>query len=431
MRLTKTGVFCKPHMCVKDKYMELWLKIVIVYLVCMNIIGFFSMGMDKSRAKKKQWRIPERVLFTIAFLGGSIGSFVGMQVFRHKTKHKSFVIGIPLILLLQVCGVALLFHYVNSKSAQRTDFAMGTVVTEVVYGKDCEVAVEVLQEQIQMLDTRQLSWRTDGSSIYVINQRLAQGESIPLTNQEFEWLDRTLRICEDSNGALDITIHPLIEVWGIESDSPVVPTQQQVTDAQAKTDYRQLHITETGSLYADRNTVSIDLGSVGKGIVADEIRSYLETQDIHGAVISIGGTILVYGEKPGVEEWTVAIQDPRGVQGEILGSLTMKQNGVISTSGDYERYFMDGDKRYHHILDPKSGYPAESGLSSVTIVCEEGIVSDGLSTACFVLGYENSLPLLEQYDAEAIFVTTENQVIVTEGLRSAFSLTNENYELQP
>lgn len=410
--------------------MELWLNIGIIYLVLANLTGFVSMGIDKQKAKKGVWRIPERTLFTIAIVGGSLGSILGMQIFRHKTKHKQFVIGMPVILVLQVCLTGLVLYRTQPKETTRTDFGMGTVITEVIYGKDGETVTDGIHQCLTELEEQRISWRKDTSSVAVWNQNLGQGIPTPLTPQEQQWLGDSLDICALSGGALDITLHPVIELWGIEGDTPSVPTEEAIQQALASTGYEKLHISEEGLLSGDDTDCSIDLGAVGKGIAADEVRAYLETQEVSGAVISIGGTILVYGKKPGGQPWQVGIRNPRGGQGSVLGALTVEQEVVISTSGDYERYFIEDAVRYHHIFHPDTGYPADSGLSSVTVVSEQGLVSDGLSTACFVLGYEKSLPLLEQYDAEAIFVTTDSKVYVTKGLQDIFSLDSPEYELQ-
>ena len=143
--------------------------------------------------------------------------------------------------------------------------------------------------------------------------------------------------------------------------------------------------------------------------LSDMLKSYLSSTDVKGAVVSVGGSILAYGsrDKAG-SNWSVAIQHPRK-ENEFLGVIHLKE-GFISTSGDYERYFIKDGVRYHHILDAKTGYPCESGLISVTVVCESGLLSDALSTACFTLGLEKGEKLVEKYGAAAIFVTDDEQI---------------------
>lgn len=410
--------------------MEAWGIIAIIYGCAMNLAGFISMGLDKSRAKRGEWRIPERTLFLIAVLGGSLGSVLGMQVFRHKTRHKQFVIGMPVILLLQLGLCGILFRHIVTMETTRTDFGMGTVITEVVYGPNGASVADDLYQCIIDLEEQELSWRMETASVADWNQQLRNGETVDLTTKEQQWIQDSLEICEASHGALDITIHPVIALWGIEGESPSVPSEEAIASTLTDIGYERLHLSEDGVLTGDTTECTIDLGAVGKGIAGDEVQSYLESRQVTGAIVSIGGTIVVHGKKPGQTDWKVGIQDPRGGQGSVMGVVTMKENGIISTSGDYEKYFMEADVRYHHIFDPATGYPADSGLIAVTVISDSGLVSDGLSTACFVLGYADGLSLLESYGAEGIFVTSDYKVYVTDGLQDTFTLTNSRYEMQ-
>lgn len=181
------------------------------------------------------------------------------------------------------------------------------------------------------------------------------------------------------------------------------------------------------SIYIE-DQCTLDLGAVGKGIACDVAQNYLKQQkEISGAVIAVGGSILLYGSKVDGSNWNVAVQNPRGQDGEAMGVLSLSGTTNVSTSGDYEKYFMQDGKRYHHILDPSTGYPAESGLISVTVVSDSGLLSDGLSTACFVLGKEKGQKLLETYGAEGIFIDQNKKVTVTKGLKDKFTILDEEY----
>ena len=185
---------------------------------------------------------------------------------------------------------------------------------------------------------------------------------------------------------------------------------------------------ETVSSIYIEDQCTIDLGAVGKGIACDVAQNYLKKQkEVSGAVIAVGGSILLYGTKTDGTNWNVAVQNPRGQDGEAMGVLSLSGTTNVSTSGDYEKYFMQDGKRYHHILDPSTGYPAESGLISVTVVSDNGLLSDGLSTACFVLGKEKGQKLLETYGAEGIFIDQNKKVTVTKGLKDKFTILNEEY----
>lgn len=181
------------------------------------------------------------------------------------------------------------------------------------------------------------------------------------------------------------------------------------------------------SIYIE-DQCTLDLGAVGKGIACDVAQNYLKRQkEVSGAVIAVGGSILLYGSKADGSNWNVAVQNPRGQDGEAMGVLSLSGTTNVSTSGDYEKYFMQDGKRYHHILNPSTGYPADSGLISVTVVSDNGLLSDGLSTACFVLGKEKGQKLLESYGAEGIFIDQNKKVTVTKGLKDKFTILNEEY----
>ena len=176
---------------------------------------------------------------------------------------------------------------------------------------------------------------------------------------------------------------------------------------------------------------TLDLGAVGKGMGCDLIVDYLKTQpEVSGMILNLGGSsVLTYGQKPDGSAWKIALTDPRDTEGDYLGVITLEDGQFLSTSGDYEKYFMEDGKRYHHILDPETGYPVWNGLTSVTIVCDQGYLADGLSTACFVLGMEKAGPLLEKYGAEAVFVDEDKNVYVTDGMMDQFELMKDGYEV--
>ena len=195
----------------------------------------------------------------------------------------------------------------------------------------------------------------------------------------------------------------------------------ETTDKKTNTDE------SVSSIYIE-DQCTLDLGAVGKGIACDVAQNYLKQQkEVSGAVIAVAGIILVYGSKADGTNWNVAVQTPRGKDGEAMGVLSLSGTTNVSTSGDYEKYFMQNGKRYHHILDPSTGYPAESSLISVTVVSDNGLLSDGLSTACFVLGKEKGERLLETYGAEGVFIDQNKKVTVTKGLKDKFTILNEEY----
>ena len=311
----------------------------------------------------------------------------------------------------------------NSESI--TDTAMGTDCSVRVYGSDG--TAKDIMDMLSDIENKYLSWRIEGSDIANINENASESEPVMPSKWTYSYLENVLDLARKSSGAFDPTLGRVSQLWNLESDNPYIPSKSEQTELLLETGWEKINLGD-GEVFL-KDGVQIDLGAVGKGIGCDEARKMLEEADADAAVVSVGGSILTYGKKPDGKPWKIGIANPRNEDGEsYLGSLTIDGTCSISTSGDYEKYVIEDGVRYHHILDPKTGYPADSGLISVTIVCEKGWLSDGLSTACFVLGYEDSLPLLETYQAEAVFVTEDKEVIVTDGLKDMFTLTDSSYE---
>lgn len=313
----------------------------------------------------------------------------------------------------------------KTDSESITDTAMGTDCSIRVYGSDG--TAKDIMDMLSDIENKYLSWRIEGSDIANINENASESEPVMPSKWTYSYLENVLDLARKSSGAFDPTLGRVSQLWNLESDNPYIPSKSELTELLLETSWEKISL-GGGEVFL-KDGVQIDLGAVGKGIGCDEARKMLEETGADAAVVSVGGSILTYGKKPDGKSWKIGIANPRTEDGEsYLGSLTIDGTCSISTSGDYEKYVIEDGVRYHHILDPKTGYPAESGLISVTIVCDDGWLSDGLSTACFVLGYEDSLPLLETYQAEAVFVTEDKEVIVTDGLKDMFTLTDSSYE---
>lgn len=307
------------------------------------------------------------------------------------------------------------------------DFAMDTVVSETLYTAGEDINTQI-GEKLREMESSLLSWTDEDSQIFKLNN--ADGKAVEVDSGLAADLKKICQLSEDSDGAFDPTLGRLIRLWDIDGENPHVPDQSDIDALLPEVGYEKIQL--------DGNTVTLlegctlDLGAVGKGLGCDFIMDYLQTQpDVSGMILNLGGSsVMTYGEKPDGTPWKVALTDPRDVEGDYLGAITLASNQYLSTSGDYEKYFMEDGKRYHHILDPKTGYPVWNGLTSVTIVCDQGYLADGLSTACFVLGLEGSKSLLEKYGAEAIFVDEDKNIYVTDGLMDKFELMKDSYTVK-
>ena len=312
----------------------------------------------------------------------------------------------------------------------KVDTAMGTIIQETLYAEDIKAGQEAAKEiitNIERLEQDCLSWRMEDAEVAILNSRAGAPEGVILSEALQTDLQQIWEVSRASEGALDITVGQITKLWDLDSwvmeNAEVqkefeVPAQATLQELLKHTGYEKVTLTwETIYLPED---MSLDLGAVGKGIACDRISDYLaEEEKVKGAVISVGGSIMTYGSKPDGGNWNVAVVHPRK-EGAYLGTLSLAGEWYVSTSGDYERYVEKDGSRYHHIMDPKTGYPANSGVCSVTILSDSGLLSDALSTACFVLGAEEGLTLAETFGAEALFVTEEMKLVMTEGMKHYF-----------
>ncbi len=330
---------------------------------------------------------------------------------------KQKIIGIALIsLAVFVLLGYIVFDFINNTPEfSKNSIAMGTVVSQMLKGTGAEATADEIIEKINEVEKSSLSWRIKGSDIFNINAN--PGKPAIVSKNTIEWVDKTLKVCKSSDGALDITVGKLTALWDIGGVNPRLPKQAEIDSVLGGVGFEKVAANSAGIKIA--NGQSLDMGALGKGIACDEALEILQASKVKSAIISVGGSILLFGQSKKIN---VGIRNPRGEANDYMGILSLK-DCCISTSGDYEKVLTVNGKKYHHILNPKTGYPAESGLMSVTIVCDSGLLSDALSTACFVMGYEKSLPLLKEFDAEAVFITHDNYVFVTNGLKDKFQLS--------
>lgn len=304
-----------------------------------------------------------------------------------------------------------------------TTYAMGSYVQQTVYGSNSEETAQAASSAVTKLENL-ISWRIENSDVARLNQK-AGTEFISIDQQTWDVLHTALEVCEASKGAFDVTIAPISWLWNFDED-PRLPQAETIQSLLPEVDYTNVSLLDDGTAVLQTHGTAIDLGAVGKGAACDAAVSAYEDSGAERAVVSVGGSVGVYGEKPSGEPWRIALRDPDS-EGS-LGQLAIP-TGFLSTSGSYEKQFTEDGVTYHHILDPDTGYPAESGLVSVTVWSSSGVLSDALSTACFVLGMEDSLPVLEQFQSGAVFITTDHEIYITENLAETFTLDSQKYTL--
>ncbi len=334
---------------------------------------------------------------------------------------KFFAVSVCMFMLLCcACGPARPAQITN------TDTAMGTVIVQKLYTADSQGrAAQEIMELLGKLETQELSRRLDTSEVWNLNAGAGRPEGCTVSPSMEEILAGCLDMWHKSQGAFDVTLGPVVELWDIdgwaagengEDFSP--PEDRQLAEALERCGAGRMELRE-GVLWLPEGML-LDLGAVGKGVAMDRILSYLQgNNNITGAIISLGGSVVTYGSKPDGDCWKVGIANPADTA-SIVGTLMLEGEWFVSTSGDYERYVELDGVRYHHIIDPVTGRPADSGIAGVTILAGNGFLSDALSTACFILGEEKGMALAELCGAEVLFVSTDGRITMSRGMEAYF-----------
>ena len=302
-----------------------------------------------------------------------------------------------------------------------TFFAMDTAMDFTVYGDaalldEAETLIGSLEEQVSVTD--------EHSDIYAIDHT----GSGSLSGNAAELMEQALELCRRTGGALDISVYPIVRAWGFTTGSYQIPDEETIQSLLPLVDYTQIQYDAATGVVTLPEGMEIDLGSVAKGYAGQLAAQMLRNSGVESALLNLGGNVQTVGAKPDGSPWQIGIKDPQGEDAMMV--LSVEDQAVV-TSGGYERYFEQDGQTYWHVMDPSTGHPADSGLISVTIVGDEGVVCDGLSTALFVMGLEKAADLWAQSgDFEAVFVTASGEVYITEGLRDHFALT-ERYADTP
>ncbi len=319
------------------------------------------------------------------------------------------------LLLLSGCGNAAAES--TATTASREIFAMDTYLTVTCYGNDCEAALEAAAAEIARIEAV-FSVGAAESEISLLN---AAGSAV-LSDETLSLVTRALSLWETTGGAFDITVYPLMELWGFTGEVQAVPEEETLQTLLALCGSDKL--TLEGNVLTLGEGQGIDLGGIAKGYTATQLCRLFADYDLTGAVVSLGGDVQCYGTKEDGSLWRVGIRDPfhSDDSSALLGIVSVSTQAVV-TSGGYERYFEEDGATYHHILNPATGYPSDSGLVSVTVISDDGALADGLSTACYILGLEGSADYWRSYgeDFELILMTGDGALYVTQGIAEFFT----------
>lgn len=323
----------------------------------------------------------------------------------------------------------MLDKYAEANLHEMTTFAMDTVMLFTIYHENGEQILTDTEQEIRRLE-RLFSVTLKDSEISKLNQQSGL-DAVKLSGDAEEVLRRGKEIGELTNQAFDIAISPVVKAWGFTTDGEKhVPAQETLERLLPLTNIDDLVIDENASTaQLLKKGMSVDLGGIAKGYASDKIAALLKEKGVTSALFSLGGNIGAIGTKPNGENWKVAVENPLNAN-DYVGLLTIQDCFVI-TSGGYQRYFEENGKRYHHIIDSNTGYPADRGLLSVTIISKDGTKADGLSTALFVMGLDKAVQLWRSSnDFEAVFVTEDGRVIATEGATNIFTFEGRDNDFK-
>ena len=330
------------------------------------------------------------------------------------------MIGITAMTVLSSCANK--ENTVKGQPDQSTQeiFAMDTYMSLTAYGSNSEEAVNKAMQEINRLDVMFSVGNAD-SDVTKINEN-GSGE---VSEETAFIINRAMQVSEKTNGAFDITIYPLMELWGFTTKNYRVPESSEIAEALKGVSYTNVSV--NGQQVALTGGSSIDLGGIAKGYTSSRVIQIMKDCGIEHAIVNLGGNVQVLGTKTDGSDWRVAIQNPAS-ENSYLGILSTTDKAVI-TSGGYERYFEQDGQVYHHIIDTQTGYPSDSDLTSVTIVYSDGTTADALSTALFAMGLDGAKELYRSGDIDFDMILFDgSRVYVSEGIASGFS-TDMNKEI--
>ncbi|MDE7310949.1 MAG: FAD:protein FMN transferase [Eubacterium sp.] len=308
----------------------------------------------------------------------------------------------------------------ETQEAYQTElFAMDTYMTFTAYGDNAQPALTDVADKIRELESR-WSVTDEASEIYAVNHS-RQGADV--SRETAELVTFALDMAEKTRGALEPTIYPVLDAWGFTTEENRVPAEKEIRQLLKSVGHERVSVDENHIILEDG--MMIDLGAVGKGYAGRIAAEILKGQGITSALLDIGGNIQTVGSKPDGSDWRLGIQSPFG-EGS-LGILEVSDKAVV-TSGNYERYFIGDDgRRYGHIIDPSTGYPADNGLASVTVIAEDGRLCDALSTSLFVMGTEKAADYWQNHTGfEMILITEGGEIYLTDGADGRFSINTDS-----
>lgn len=328
------------------------------------------------------------------------------------------------------------FNFFNKKSKSNNEtpftkefYCLGTINRLTAYGENAEIAVLEGEQRLAVIDDK-MSVFKDYSELSRINKS-AGTQYEKVSEDTYYVIKSAIEYCEILKGTFDPTIKPIVKLWNIGKENFRIPEQSEINNALKLVNYRDILFNEENcSIKLKNKNQNIDAGGIAKGYAADEVKRIFKKYEIKSGLIDLGGNIFALGNRIDDTPWKIGVQNPFNKRGDFVGILQVKNKSLV-TSGNYERYTIVDGKKYHHIIDPRTGYPSESGIVSSTIVSNLSIDGDGFSTGIFILGLEKGMELIEStYGIEGIFITENKEIYVSSGIKDEFIFTNKDFKLK-
>lgn len=331
------------------------------------------------------------------------------------------------ISILAIGNIGCVKEDINQPISQ-TEIFMGTPISITLYdGGNQKILDKVFEKIVEIEDL--VSINKENTEITKLNES-AGVEKVKLSNLSYDILKKGIEYSKLSNGSYDITIGPLVKLWSIGLEGAKVPSKDEINETIGYIDYNNIEINDyTKEAFLTKEGMEVDLGSIAKGYAADEVVKILKQEGIRSSIIDLGGNIYALGSKHSDNNWKVGIQDPFSDRGKVIGAVEVFDKTVV-TSGIYERFIEEYGVRYHHILNPKTGYPYETDIAGVSIIADNSIDADALSTLTFTKGVKEGLKFVENLDnVDAIFITNDKKIYLTENIKDNFKLMSNDFEI--
>ncbi|MBQ6820566.1 MAG: FAD:protein FMN transferase [Clostridium sp.] len=316
----------------------------------------------------------------------------------------------------------------SSDYINRKELLMGTTVSVTIYDSTDEKILDKIFKKVKELEET-LSINENGTLVDKINNA-AGIKPIEVDDDTYTIIKKGVEYSKLSDGLFDISIGPIVKLWNIGLPEARVPTQEEINEKLPLVNYQDIELNdEEQTVYLKRKGMMLDLGGIAKGYTADIISDILTEEGVKSAIIDLGGNIFTHGSKVDGSDWKVGIQNPFNTRGNIVATISASNKSIV-TSGIYERYIEENGKFYHHILSPFTGYPYENEIAGITIVSDNSIDGDALSTSVLAMGVDKGMEFVNNIDGlDAIFITLDNKIYITNGLKENFNLINDEFTL--